>query len=71
MFYCFYKMVIVYLLCFCVIVCVEGDVFEQYGDLIVIVENLCELDVEWVVGCILFEVVSVDIWDSIIIWGGW
>lgn len=49
----------------------EGDVSEQYGDLTATVQNLREMDAEWVAARIPPEATSAETWDGTITWGGW
>lgn len=71
MFYRPYKTAIAYLLRPRVTARTEGDVSEQYGDLTATVENLREMDTEWVAARIPPETTSADAWDGTITWGGW
>lgn len=71
MFYRPYKTALAYLLRPRVTARTEGDVSEQYGDLSATVNNLREMDAEWVAARIPPETTTTDAWDSTITWGGW
>ncbi|WP_278911771.1 hypothetical protein [Deinococcus wulumuqiensis] len=71
MFYRPYKTALAYLLRPRVKQRTEGDVSEQEGDLTTTVQNLREMDAEWVAARIPPETTSAEAWDGTITWGGW